>query len=105
MTEDQSKFWREIIRELTVSFIVGSTMALVGYFAWFVLNNQIPARNENLAFAVWGLIGGTMVGGIFGAFFGIQLSQSRQTKPTDSVTVQAPQGTTTTVETPQEPRP
>ncbi|WP_431490974.1 hypothetical protein [Paraburkholderia fungorum] len=105
MTEDQSKAWRELIREATMSFIVVVTMVLVFYFAWAVLNVAIPARNENIAFAVLGLVGGTMVGGIFGAYFGIQLSQSRQSKPSDTVTVQAPQGATTTVATPAEPPP
>lgn len=105
MTEEASKAWRELIREATMAFLAGLTMALICYFVWSVLTNPIPARNENLAFAVLGIVGGTMVGGIFGAYFGIQLSHSRPTKPSDSVTVQAPQGATTTVETPQEPRP
>lgn len=98
MTENESKAQRELVREVTMSFLAVGTMGLIVYFVWAVLNVAIPARNENLAFAVLGIIGGTMVGGIFGAYFGIQLAQSRQNKAPDGVTVTAPASSGVTVD-------
>ena len=98
MTENESKAQRELVREVTMSFLAVGTMGLIVYFVWAVLNVAIPARNENLAFAVLGIIGGTMVGGIFGAYFGIQLAQSRSAKPTDGVTVTAGGASSVTVD-------
>jgi len=98
VTETESKALRELVREGTMSFLAAVTMLLISYFVWAVLNVAIPARNENLAFAVLGIIGGTMVGGIFGAYFGIQLAQSRQNKPAEGVTVKAPGQSSVTVD-------
>ncbi|MBI1682367.1 hypothetical protein [Caulobacter hibisci] len=104
MTETEAKAQRELVREVTMSFLAVGTMLLIAYFVWAVLNIAIPARNENLAFAVLGIIGGTMVGGIFGAYFGIQLAQSRQSKSPEGVTVTAPGESSVTVDSAADPK-